>query len=79
MTLLAEVNESSDAGLWDTLRATEERVMLLRQREKLARTHHSVANAERCKRQADETEKRLKPLRGLVLDPKVFGHDQQVD
>jgi two-component system chemotaxis response regulator CheB len=77
MTLLAEVNESIDTGLWDTLRAIEERVMLLRQMERLARDADSVADADRCKSQADETERRLKPLRELVLDPKFFGHDQQ--
>jgi two-component system chemotaxis response regulator CheB len=77
MTLLAEVNESIDTGLWDTLRAIEERVMLLRQMEQLARGSQRVAEADRCKLQADETEQRLKPLRELVLDPKFFGHDQQ--
>lgn len=76
MTLLAEVNESIDKGLWDTLRAVEERVMLLREMERLARAHRHHAEADRCKRQADEAERRLKPLRELVLDPKCFGHDQ---
>jgi two-component system chemotaxis response regulator CheB len=78
MTLMAEVNESIDTGLWDTLRAIEERVMLLRQMEQLARASQRVAEADRCKRQAEETEQRLKPLRELVLDPKFFGHDQEV-
>jgi two-component system chemotaxis response regulator CheB len=77
LTLLAEVNESIDTGLWDTLRAIEERVMLLRQMELLARASQRVAEADRCKRQADETEQRLKPLRELVLDPKFFGHDRE--
>lgn len=77
MTLLAEVNESIDTGLWDTLRAIEERVMLLRQMEQLARANQRVAEADRCRRQADETEKRLQPLRELVLDPKFFGHDRE--
>jgi two-component system chemotaxis response regulator CheB len=77
LTLLAEVNESIDAGLWDTLRAIEERVMLLRQMAQLARANQRVTEADRCERQADQTEKRLQPLRELVLDPKFFGHDQQ--
>ena len=41
MTLLAEVNESIDTGLWDTLRAIEERVMLLRQMERERPVHPS--------------------------------------
>lgn len=77
MTLLAEVNESIDKGLWHTLRSIEERVMLLRQIENLARHELRGDEADRWKRQADETEERIKPLRELVLDSKFFGHDQR--
>lgn len=35
-TLIAEVNEAVDKGLWDTLRAVEERIMLFRQMADLA-------------------------------------------
>jgi two-component system chemotaxis response regulator CheB len=73
-SLLAEVNESIDIGLWDTLRAIEERMMLLWQMANLAeKSNPSVARLYR--QQAKETERRLKPLRELVLDPQFFGHD----
>jgi two-component system, chemotaxis family, protein-glutamate methylesterase/glutaminase len=72
--LLAEVNESIDKGLWDTLRAIEERVMLLRQMQDLARGAGQHEDAEHCALQANEAEMRLKPLRALVLDGQLFGH-----
>jgi two-component system chemotaxis response regulator CheB len=79
-TLIAEVNSSIDSGLWDTLRAVEERVMLLRQMADLADrqgTTTASKEAARCRQQADDAEVRLKPLRELVLDPNFFGHDPQ--
>jgi two-component system chemotaxis response regulator CheB len=74
-TLIAEVNESIDTGLWDTLRAVEERVMLLHQMADLAGRAGATQEAERLHAQAKETEERLQPLRELVLDPRFFGHD----
>jgi two-component system chemotaxis response regulator CheB len=74
-TLIAEVNESIDTGLWDTLRAVEERVMLLHQMADLARSAGAAQEADRLQAQARETEERLQPLRDLVLDPRFFGHD----
>jgi len=75
--LLAEVGNAIDNGLWDTLRAVEERVMLLRQMETLAREAGASADAERCRAQAEASEQRLQPIRELVLDPRFFGHDAQ--
>jgi len=77
MSLLAEVNESIDTGLWDTLRAVEERVMLLRQMGKLSRDAGAVADADKFEQQAVDTEQRLIPIREMVLDPKFFGHGQK--
>jgi two-component system chemotaxis response regulator CheB len=74
-TLIAEVNASIDTGLWDAIRAVEERVMLLRQMGELAQTAGDGAETQRCRRDADDAEKRLQPLRELVLDPTFFGHD----
>ena len=73
-TLLAEVNEAIDAGLWDTLRAIEERVMLLRQMGAKAEASGNSALAAECSGQADDAESRSQALRDLVLDPKLFGH-----
>lgn len=76
-TLMAQVNEAIDSGLWATLRAVEERVMLLRQMEQLARASGSDNEAARLGQEAADSEKRLEPLRELVLDPEFFGHAAQ--
>jgi two-component system chemotaxis response regulator CheB len=74
MSLLAEVNEAIDTGLWDTLRAIEERIMLLEQMEKVAKKAGHSDEAATCRTQADDAKKRLIPIRELVLDPGFFGH-----
>jgi two-component system chemotaxis response regulator CheB len=74
-SLICEVNEAIDTGLWDTLRAVEERILLLRQMAEQAATVGAANDAAECTQQADLAEKRLMPLRELVLDPKLFGHD----
>ena len=75
-TLLAEIDAAIDKGLWDTLRAVEERVMLLRQMAEVALGSHADDVAARCRGQADEAEARAAPLRELVLDPRFFGHER---
>jgi two-component system chemotaxis response regulator CheB len=74
-SLMSEVNESIDKGLWDTLRAIEERIMLLRQMAAIASEGGATKEAELCRRQAEDSEERIKPLRELVLDPGFFGHN----
>ncbi|VEF10844.1 protein-glutamate methylesterase [Pseudomonas fluorescens] len=74
-SLICEVNAAIDTGLWDTLRAVEERILLLRQMAEQAKLLGAFADAELCFAQAAAAEKRLKPLRRLVLDPVFFGHD----
>ncbi len=71
--LLAEVNESIDNGLWDTMRAIEERIMLLRQMAAIASRAGDEAVAATCEAQATDAEKRVQPIRKLVLDPSFFG------
>ena len=71
-TLIADVNAAIDKGLWDTLRAVEERIMLLRQMADLAEEEGNVTDAEQCRTQASNAEGRLNPLRELVLDPDFF-------
>jgi two-component system chemotaxis response regulator CheB len=74
-SLICEANEAIDTGLWDTLRAVEERILLLRQMAEQAATVGAANDAAECTRQADLAEKRLTRLREWVLDPKLFGHD----
>ena len=76
-SLMAQVNEAIDNGLWATLRAVEERVMLLLQMEQLAQASGASDEAARLRREADDSEKRIQPLRELVLDPSFFGHDSK--
>ena len=71
-SLVAAVNEAIDKGLWDTLRAVEERIMLMRQMAELAEYDGNPHDAERYRTQATKAEGRLKPLRELVLDPDFF-------
>ena len=73
-TLMAEINDAIDQRLWATLRAVEERVMLLRQMEQLALRSGANDTAAQWRKQADDSEQRLQPLRDLVLDPGFFGH-----
>lgn len=73
-SLMAQVNEAIDTGLWDTLRAVEERVMLLRQMEQLAQASGAGDEATRLHQEAEASEKRIQPLRELVLDPLFFSH-----
>ncbi|CDS53491.1 protein-glutamate methylesterase [Polaromonas sp. CG9_12] len=73
-SLMAQVNEAIDNGLWATLRAVEERVMLLRQMAQLAQTSGAGDEAARLCKQAEESEQRIQPLRELVLDPLFFSH-----
>jgi two-component system chemotaxis response regulator CheB len=76
-TLMAEINDAIDNSLWATLRAVEERVMLLRQMQELAQVSGMSSEAAQLRQQADDSEKRLQPLRELVLDPGFFGHQSK--
>jgi two-component system, chemotaxis family, protein-glutamate methylesterase/glutaminase len=72
-TLPAEVGESIDKGLWDTIRAIEERVLLLRQIGELADAAGEHENAKGSKRLAEETERKISNLRDIVMDKRIFG------
>lgn len=67
-TLLTGVNEEIDHTLADALCAVEERILFLREMEQLARANHDGATADRCARQADETEQRAQRLREITLE-----------
>ena len=72
-TLIGAINESVDEGLWDVLRALEERILLLRQMAELASEAGHTADAAYCLEQADRAHARLEPLREVVLDLDIFG------
>jgi two-component system chemotaxis response regulator CheB len=76
LTLLAEVGESIDKGLWDTIRAVEERLLLLRQLQELSDKAGRTKEAREYDTLAHETELRIQPLRALALDEQLFGRQR---
>jgi two-component system chemotaxis response regulator CheB len=73
-TLLAEVNEAIDNGLWDTLRAIEERILLLGQMAEAAGAAGGPEVAAQCRADAAAAAQRVETLREMVLDGQLFGH-----
>jgi two-component system chemotaxis response regulator CheB len=71
-TLLAEVSESIDKGLWDTIRAIEERVLLLRQMSGL-KAARSPGEAQGLDQLAADAEGSIQALKDLVMDVRLFG------
>ena len=78
-SLLAETSESIDNGLWAALRSVEERIMLLRQLGEQAAANGNLAEAETFAMQAEDAERKIEPLRRLVLDPGVTGRSVDDD
>ena len=74
-SLLAEVNGTVDGTLWATIRAIEERILILRQLAALAEEAGHHDEAARLLGKADESEQKCKPLRDLVLDTDFFASD----
>jgi two-component system chemotaxis response regulator CheB len=73
-TLLADVNEEIEKTLWGALRAAEERILLLREIEELARANGDVEVAQECAAQVQGTERHVERIREAVLDHRMFGH-----
>jgi two-component system chemotaxis response regulator CheB len=71
-SLLVEVNEAVDASLWSTVRAIEERILILRQLADIADEAGKAAEAARLRARANEAEQKCEPLRALVLDTDFF-------
>ena len=73
-SLLADVNDAIDSSLWDTLRAVEERILLLRQIEEMARLDGALTEADHSARHAEAAEERVELLRSMLMDGKIAGH-----
>lgn len=67
-TLLTEINGSIDRGIWDAVRAIEERSLLLRDLGRRASLAGLDESASRCALQADDADRRAESLRTLLLD-----------
>jgi len=74
-SLSVEVNSAIDESLWNTLRAIEERILLLRQRADLADAAGHGDEAQRLRAKAEVAEEKCQPLRELVLDADFFAAD----
>jgi two-component system chemotaxis response regulator CheB len=70
-----EVNEAIDKGLWDAIRAIEERILLLRQRADMADAAGKRDIAARLRAEAEQATDKYQPLRALVLDSSFFTSD----
>jgi two-component system chemotaxis response regulator CheB len=73
--LLAEINGTVDTGLWSTVRAIEERILLLRQLADRAAGHGRDEEAARLRARADKADAKCRPLRDLMLDDDFFAED----
>ncbi|MEW6022316.1 MAG: chemotaxis protein CheB [Pseudomonadota bacterium] len=71
-SLLVEVNEAIDSGIWDAIRVIEERILLLRQMADMAAAAGKEEDARRLRAKAGQAEDKCKPLRDLVLDADFF-------
>lgn len=74
-TLLAEVNSKVDTKLWSTVRAIEERILILRQLADLAEKNGHPEEAQRLLAKASLADEKCEPLRELVLDTDFFAED----
>jgi two-component system chemotaxis response regulator CheB len=73
-TLLAEVNESIDTGLWSALRAVEERILLLTQIARLEEDGGERLGSVEAMAQADGAKKQAETLRRLLMNSNTIGH-----
>jgi two-component system, chemotaxis family, protein-glutamate methylesterase/glutaminase len=73
-TLLAEVNAAIDTGLWDTLRAVEERILLLERMKELSEQAGSERTSDAISSQVKKAQEGAESLRTFVLDEDMFGH-----
>lgn len=72
-TLLAALGEQVEARLWDTLRATDETVMLLRHFGTHLKEAGEAAEARRYFAKADDVMARSQPLREAASHPTELG------
>lgn len=73
--LQVEVNAAIDRGLWDAVRAIEERILLLEQRADLADADGDRDAGSHMREEANRAKEKYQPLRELVLDSSFFSSD----
>ena len=73
-SLLADVTDAIDTSLWDTLRAIEERILILRQIEQMAVDDGATEQAQAAGERAKAADERVEALRELLRDGQTFQH-----
>jgi two-component system chemotaxis response regulator CheB len=74
-SLLTEVNDAVDTSLWSTIRAIEERILILEQLAELADSNGQAERAAQLRAKAEYAEQKCAPLRELVLGTDFFAAD----
>jgi len=74
-SLLTDVNDAIDVSLWSTIRAIEERILILEQLATIADEKGQHERALHLHAKAALAEQRCQPLRDLVLDTEFFAAD----
>jgi len=74
-SLLAGVNDAIDTSLWSTVRAIEERILVLRQLADIAEGDGKIDKAVELRNKAEQADEKCQPLRELVLDANFFTMD----
>jgi two-component system chemotaxis response regulator CheB len=69
-TLLVDTDKAVDDALWSAIRAIEERALIMREMEQLARTDEDAALAGDLAAQAEAAERRAQRIRELVVATK---------
>jgi two-component system chemotaxis response regulator CheB len=74
-TLLAAINEEVEMTLWSSLRAADERILLLQEMEREARSSNDKATEQHCAELIRNTKAHFDHIRDVVLDYGMFGQD----
>lgn len=74
-SLLTDVNDAVDTSLWSTIRAIEERILILEHLAALADKSGQAGRAAQLRAKAELAEQKCQPLRELVLDSDFFASD----
>jgi two-component system chemotaxis response regulator CheB len=75
-SLLTDVNDTIDASLWSTIRAIEERILILAHLAELADKNGQAERAAQLRAKAGLAEQKCEPLRQMVLASDFFTSDE---
>jgi two-component system chemotaxis response regulator CheB len=67
MTLLTDISDAVNEGLWSTIRALEERQLLLQQLSELSSTHGHARARDRYASEATKLQEHIRSLRSVAM------------